>query len=581
MSTLPTWDLDPIYPGCTSKEFQHDLRWVVASSQELEANLEDTKKDLKDMLSQYELILDHLENLDAYSAACLTTDTANEEYLRAVSQTEEASLMVQHMQVAFLNVLATRTEEIARRSAEGGDLAPYRFPLSELLEEQRHLMSEELEDLANDLGRSGTDAFSRLQEALSSSVSTAWDDQTEKTVIQLRNEAFNADRTIRRKAFEKELEIWKAYEVAFASSLNGVKGTTITLDARRGYDSPLDRSLMQSRINRPILDALITTLEKNLPLFRGYLQNKAKMLGLDSCAFYDLFAPVGKEALHFSYEEAHTFIVQQFSAFDPEMGKFADHAFNARWIDPESRKGKVGGAYDTAFPLAKQSRILSNFDFTYNGVSTLAHELGHAWHDHVVLQKSNLLRSYPMTLAETASIFSEFLVFQGALEKSSSEGRLALIEHFLQDATQVCVDILSRYYFENAVFSERKRGDLSASAFSALMEDAQKKTYGDGLSIYHPYMWAVKGHYYSSDFSFYNYPYAFGQLFALGLWAQSKQAGTDFPASYKKLLGATGSLPAAEVAGLAGIDLTDVSFWQEAMGVIASYAEEFAHGVSD
>lgn len=168
------------------------------------------------------------------------------------------------------------------------------------------------------------------------------------------------------------------------------------------------------------------------------------------------------------------------------MGRFADHAFRARWIDPpESRKGgKVGGgAYDTAFPpLAKQSRILSNFDFTYNGVSTLAHELGHAWHDHVVLEKSNLLRSYPMTLAETASIFSEFLVFQGALEKSTSEGRLALIEHFLQDATQVCVDILSRYYFESAVFSKRKEGDLSASAFSALMEDAQKKGRTGGMA---------------------------------------------------------------------------------------------------
>ncbi len=341
MSALPTWDLDPIYPGCTSKEFQHDLKWVVASSSELEANLADTKEDLKDLITTYELILDHLENLDAYSAACLTTDTANEEYMKAVSQTEEASLVVQHMQVAFLNFLATRTEEITKRSGEGGDLAPYRFPLSELLEAQRHLMSEELEDLANDLARSGTDAFSRLQEALSSSVSTVWDEQTEKTVIQLRNEAFNADRTIRKKkAFEKELEIWKAYEVAFASSLNGVKGTTISLDERRGYKSPLDRSLMQSRINRPILDALISTIEKNLPMFRGYLQNKAKALGVDSCAFYDLFAPVGKEEQHFSYEEAHSFIVQQFSSFDPEMGRFADHAFRARWIDPRVGRGR-------------------------------------------------------------------------------------------------------------------------------------------------------------------------------------------------------------------------------------------------
>ncbi len=580
MSVLPTWDLDPIYPGCTSKEFQHDLDWVVSSSKELETKLLEGKEDLQDLISFYELILDHLENLDAYSSACLTTDTSNEQYLRAVSQSEEASLVVQHMQVVFLNFLATRSDEILQKTGEGGDLESYRFPLQELLEVQRHQMSEELEDLANDLARSGTDAFSRLQEALSSSVSTAWDEESEKTVIQLRNEAFNADREVRKRAFEKELEIWKTYEVAFASSLNGVKGTTLTLDARRGYESPLQRSLMQSRITQPILDALITTLEKNLPLFRGYLFNKAKVLGIETCAFYDLFAPVGSEEQHFTYDQAHSFIVEQFSAFDPEMGRFADHAFKARWIDPESRKGKVGGAYDTAFPLAKQSRILSNFDFSYNGVSTLAHELGHAWHDSVVLKKSHLLRTYPMTLAETASIFSEFLVFQGALQRSEKEGRLALVEHFLQEATQVCVDILSRYYFERDVFSKRVEGDLSATTFSSLMEEAQRKTYGDALSVYHPYMWAVKGHYYSSDLSFYNYPYAFGQLFALGLWAKSQQEKGDFPASYKALLGATGSMSAADVAQLMDIDLSDVRFWQEGMDVIASYAGEFSDAIS-
>ncbi|MGH0054130.1 MAG: M3 family metallopeptidase, partial [Sphaerochaetaceae bacterium] len=352
MSTLPTWDLTPIYPGCTSKEFQDDLQWAITASKDLELMLGDSNEDLKDLLQKYEMILDYLENLDAYSSACLTTDTSNEEYLKAVAQTEEASLVVQHMQVAFLNFLATRADEVLLRCAEGGDLAAYSFPLHELLDQQRHVMSEELEALANDLARSGTDAFSRLQEALSSSASASWDKDEEKTVIQLRNEAFNADRSIRKKAFEKELEIWKTYEIAFASSLNGVKGATLSLDARRGYDSPLDRSLIQSRITRPILDALISTIEKNLPMFRGYLQNKAKALGLECCAFYDLFAPVGKEEQHFSYEEAKEFIVAQFSAFDPEMGKFASHAFAARWIDPESRKGKVGGAYDTAFPLA-------------------------------------------------------------------------------------------------------------------------------------------------------------------------------------------------------------------------------------
>lgn len=574
MKTLPTWDLTPIYPGCDSKEFLSDLRIVVSESKALEESLGTDSSDLKANIERYELVLDYLENLNAYSCACLTTDTSNPLFLKAVSQVEEASLVVQHLEVLFLNYLATRKEEVAKRTSQGGDLAEYRFPLHELLQEQKHQMAPELEALASDLARSGTDAFSRLQESMVSSIHTEWDEKTVKTVVQLRSDATNADRNVRRRAFEKELALWKAYEVPFAAALNGVKGTTLTLDKMRGFASPLDRSLFESRIDRPILDALISTLEQSIPLFRKYLKRKAELLGLPGLSFYDLFAPVGKEGSHFSYDEAHAFIVKQFSIFSEEMGAFADHAFKARWIDPESRNGKVGGAYDTAFPLAKQSRILSNFDYTYSGVSTLAHELGHAWHDSVVLPKSNLKRTYPMTLAETASIFSEFLVFQGALAESSSEQRLALVEQFVQDATQVCIDILSRFYFESEVFARRPEGELSASELCSIMEEAQKRTYGDGLVEYHPYMWAAKGHYYSSDFSFYNYPYAFGQLFALGLYEKSRHAGSSFPDQYKTLLAATGSFSAREVASLVDIDLADPGFWQQGMAVIATYIEE-------
>ncbi|ADY12635.1 M3 family oligoendopeptidase [Sphaerochaeta globosa] len=574
MTTLPAWDLTPIYPSCDSKEFSCDLETVATESKALEVNLQVVGSDLKQCIQHYELVLDYMENLHAYSSACLTTDTSNPLYLKAMSQVEEVSLVVQHLEVLFLNYLAKKREEVELRTREGGDLEAYRFPLHELLEDQKHQMPPELEDLASDLARSGTDAFSRQQEAMGSSIHTQWDEKTIKTVVQLRSEATNADRSIRKRAFEKELALWKAYEVPFAAALNGVKGTTLTLDKMRLFTSPLDRSLFQSRIDRPILDALIATLEASLPLFRKYLKKKAELLGLTGCAFYDLFAPVGKKGSHFTYEEAQEFIVKQFSVFSKEMGDFADHAFKARWIDAESRNGKVGGAYDTSFPLAKQSRILSNFDYTYSGVSTLAHELGHAWHDSIVLPKSNLLRTYPMTLAETASIFSEFLVFQGALANSTADQRLALVEQFVQDATQVCVDILSRYYFESEVFTRRNEGDLSAGELCSIMEEAQKKTYGDGLVEYHPYMWAAKGHYYSSDFSFYNYPYAFGQLFALGLYEKSRHAGSSFPEQYKTLLSATGSLSAREVASLMDIDLADRKFWQQGMDVIASYIGE-------
>jgi pepF/M3 family oligoendopeptidase len=578
MATLPRWDLSPIYPAADSTEFTTDLEKVVTLCKTLEQSLFSDSVDLVQAVKDYELMLDYYENLDAYSSCCLTTDTANPIFLKAVNQVAEISLSVQHMDVVLLNFLAQNKERILVLTQKGGELAAYSYVMEELLDRQAHLLSPEMEDLASDLNRSGTEVLSRLQESLSSSIDTEWDGQTTKTVIELRNEAFNADRSIRSKAFEKELAVWKTYEMAFASSLNGVKGTTLTLDKARHYESPLLRSLSQARIDEKTLSALIGTLERNLPMFRSYLKAKAAALDLEQCAFYDLFAPVGEDGKRYSYEEARDFILSQFSSFSPQMGDFAKKAFDEGWIDPEARKGKVGGAYDTSFPIAQTSRILSNFDYTFNGVSTLAHELGHAYHDSVVLKQSHLLRTYPMTLAETASIFSEYIVFQGAIRTCSQKERFTLVEHFLQDACQVCVDILCRFYFEMEVFAQRADHELTADQLCDLMVSCQKKTYGEGLNVYHPYMWAVKGHYYSSDLSFYNYPYAFGQLFALALYAQKEKDPEGFPEKYVALLGKTGSDSAMRVASTMGCDIHSEQFWQQGMNLIETYVKEFANG---
>ncbi|MBQ4280624.1 MAG: M3 family oligoendopeptidase, partial [Spirochaetales bacterium] len=398
------------------------------------------------------------------------------------------------------------------------------------------------------------------------------------TVIQLRALATNADRETRRKAYEAELKVWKEHEIAFCYALNSIKGTSLSLEKRRKWASPIDRSIAGARISRKTLDALIGTLEKNLPMFRRYLNTKAKLLGLEKCAFYDLFAPVGKSEMTYTYEQAREFVVKQYGAFNPAMGEFAANAFDNNWIDPFPRAGKTGGAYDIYMPKIKESRVFANFDGTYDGVSTFAHELGHAWHDHVVSTKPAMLRSYPMTLAETASIFSEFIVFKGAVEQATDEQKISIIEQFVQSACQVCVDILCRFYFEREVFEQRREGELMPDEMCSIMIDCQKKTYGDGLdeNLLHPYMWAVKGHYYSTGFSFYNYPYAFGQLFGLGLYNRSKndKSGRPFYEKYNELLSLTGQLPAEDVAKSAGIDITDPAFWQEGMDIIASYAKQ-------
>jgi len=574
MEKLPKWNMETLYGDVDTPLFLGDVERERTESKALGVELDADSCKLADAIHRYEEILDIDETLEAFASALRSTDTASAKYAKAVSLTEEAGLEVQKLVVKMLAYLSRHTEEIRRETAKGGSLEAYQFVLGEALEEQKHTMSEPMEALASDLSRSGTDAFSRLQESVSSSATIDWAKGEKKTATELRALAFSPDRVLRKLAFDKELEVWDEHKEAFAASLNGVKGATITLDGARGYASPLARSLAESRIDDATFDALLSTLEGNLPMFRRYLAAKAHALGLEKLAFYDLFAPVGGGGRSYSYKEAQRFVIAQLSAFSPKMGAFVTKAFENGWVDPEPHPGKVGGAYDTAFPRFGESRVLSNFDYTYNGVSTLAHELGHAFHDSIVLPQSHLLRTYPMTLAETASIFNEFVTLQGALKDAGKEERVTLEEHFIQDACQVCVDILCRFYFEREVFEKRKEGELTADEFSALMVDCQKRTYGE-LSEYHPYMWAVKSHYYSSDFSFYNYPYAFGQLFALGLYAEYEKDRNGFEKKYVDLLSRTGRMSAMDVASSIGVDIRSKAFWQQGMDVIGEFIDRF------
>lgn len=569
------WDLTTIYPSVDSKEFNEDLAKLKRLFASFKAEIENNKATLADLVDKTNEMWDLSTTLSSYAYCQVSTNTTNKDAVNALNKVEELSMDLAVCDTLFTSYVAEHSQEVEIFCKKNPN---YTYVLHEIANDAKHQMSKEMEELAADLSRSGADSYSRLQEAISSAACAELDGK-KLTVIQLRALATNADREVRRKAYEAELKVWKEHEIAFCYALNGIKGTCLSLEKRRKWNSPIERSMHGARINQKILDALIGTLEKNLPMFRSYMKTKAKLLGVDKMAFYDLFAPVGNANMVYTLDEAHEFVAKQYGLFNPEMGKFADHAFNANWIDPLPRVGKTGGAYDIFMPKIKESRVFANFDGTYDGVSTFAHELGHAWHDHIISTKPSLLGQYPMTLAETASIFSEFIVFKGAVEQATKEEKVAIIEQFVQSACQVCVDILCRFYFECELFARRKDGELMPDEMCSIMIDCQKKTYGDGLdeNFLHPYMWAVKGHYYSAGFSFYNYPYAFGQLFALGLFHRSEGSSSDgrpFYEKYNELLSLTGQLPAKDVAATAGINLEDPAFWQEGMDIIASYAKQ-------
>jgi oligoendopeptidase F len=394
-------------------------------------------------------------------------------------------------------------------------------------------------------------------------------------LINLRN---HPDEATRRRGYEAEMAAWESVKEPLAAALNGVKGTVNTLNRRRGRTDALHSAIDQARIERSTLETMLGAMEAYFPTFRRYFKAKAKRLGKESLAWWDFFAPVGKAETQYTFPQARDFVLQQFGTFSPHLQDFARHAFDHSWIDAEMRDGKRVGAFCTGLPKVKESRVFLNFDGSLDTVFTLAHELGHAYHNECTKDKTPLQRRTPMTLAETASIMCETIVFEATIQAAASpEEELAILETSLVGDGQVIMDIYSRYLFEKEVFERRAEAELSAEEFCEIMERAQEATFGEGLDprYRHKYMWTWKPHYYYSGLSFYNFPYAFGLLFGIGLYAIYQERGETFIPEYQALLASTGEGTAEELAARFGIDLRTPEFWQNSLNVIAKRIERY------
>lgn len=589
---LPLWNLEPIYPtgnrgSLDQTPYRQARTRLVEEIRSFSEYLEAPRGSddhiegwLSGAIEKTNRIGDLYEELGSYLYGRFSTDTRNTDILKELNSLEEDAVALKTVQTRFREILGTLGDEQTILRLTPG-LKEAHFFLAEELYFYRHQMSLAEENLAAELGRSGVEAWARLQESISSTIGTVWDEETgeKKTVIQLRALAFDADPAVREKAFRKELELWKQAEKPLAAALNGIKGTSLALSARRNYAAPLEASLKKARISRATLDALIGVMTDNLPVFRKYLKAKAKFLGKERLAFFDLFAPWKREGTAVRSGAGKRQGISSPSSFPGFPGKWGilPPGPSKRTGSTPPREGKVGGAYCTSFPLTKESRILCNFDGSFDALTTVAHELGHAYHHHVLKDEPSLARQYPMTLAETASIFAENVVFNQAYEQAAPEERLTILETYLSGATQVIVDILSRFRFESAVFAKRPDGELGPEEFSALMVEAQKATYGDALDpeALHPYMWAVKGHYYIPELDFYNFPYAFGQLFGMGLYGLYQERGESFTDEYRRILSLTGLADAEDVTAQAGFDITKRDFWQTGVNTLAKWVEEY------
>jgi oligoendopeptidase F len=596
---LPHWDLTNVYPSLDSQAFKDDFENLRQRIKKLEQLLDENQisqggdipsdKDklagiFADYIEQLNDLLTLYQTLNAYLYSFITTDSYNTQAKKLESELDILSIGLQKTDVRFkgwLKGVASDEQLFADSIKTEGTVAEHTFYLEETLRETQYMMSEPEETLAAELSLSGASAWSKLQGTVTSQLKVPFkrDGKVEEwpitKVINLRSDP---DEAVRRRGYETELEAWKTVEETLAACLNGIKGAVNTLNQRRNREDALHHSLEQARIDRETFQAMMSAMKNSFPDFRRYWKSKAGRLGKKSLAWWDIMAPMGRSETRYTWEEATEFIQEHFRTFSPRLADFSRRAFENNWIDAEPRDGKRGGAFCMKVPGVKESRILSNYDGSLDSISTVAHELGHAYHNENLKDRPALLVRTPMTLAETASIFNQTIITEAALAQASDpQEELSILEADLMDAGQVIVDIYSRYLFEKEVFERRVESELSPADLSEIMANAQAETYGEALDPEYrqPYMWTWKPHYYSPGRSFYNYPYAFGLLFALGLYAIYEERGDAFLADYDDLLSSTGMAMAADLAARFDIDIRSSKFWEDSLSIIARRIDRY------
>ena len=588
-NALPHWDLSNVYPGLESDAFAQDVAELKAQLDALDGYLDANQitsgaapaSDVDVLSGVVNGYLDRVNaaqglhtTLHMYVYCFVATDSYNATAKRLFSQMDMLRSRLLQAGVRFKGWLGRIAPLLPQILERGGAAFRHAFYLQELVQQSQYLMSEAQETLSTELALSGANAWENLQGTICSQLTTPLerDGKTEQLPMSVIQTLYSdPDPQLRQRVYEADLAGWESVREPLAACMNGVKGATVIIDRRRGREDALHAAIDESRIDRATIETMMGAMRQNFPVFRKYLRAKAARLGRQALPWWDLYAPLSQSERRYSYAEARDFILEHFGGFSERLANYARRAFDHNWIDAEPRRGKVGGAFCDELPTVGESRILCNFDGSLSQVLTLAHELGHGYHSECMVGKTELQKTLPMTLAETASIFCETITTDAMLAQTSSAAEeLAILETFLSDSTQTIVDISSRYLFEKEVFERRAQSELSADDFCDIMTRAQKATYGDGMDerYLHPYMWAWKPHYYSMEYPFYNYPYAFGLLFGLGLYAVYQERGAAFVPEYDALLASTGAGTAADLAARFGIDIRQPAFWQQGLKVV-------------
>ncbi|WP_019721866.1 M3 family oligoendopeptidase [Heyndrickxia coagulans] len=588
-----TWDLDAVIPGGTkSPELQEKLRGLKEEIGQYKSRLDGwafskdpSPEPFKAILKKQEEIEKGLSQsatfVQMWHDAYMDDDYANV----VMGQIMDLYSEMQKLGTTFQKKLVAISDEDWKKFLQDKELSEVSFALNEMRDEGKRLLSEEEEKLIADLNQDGLAGWSRLYDTAVSVMTIPFTDKEGKTVSLSVGQAMNRmyadpDPEVRKQLFENWEAAWEKYAPVFADTLNHLDGYRITLQKAHGRKSFLEEPLEYNRMSEDTLHAMWKAVSENKQPFVDFLNQKAKIFGMEKLGWQDVDAPVAlgdMKPARFTYDEACDFVIQHFASFGPKLSAFAKHALENRWVEAEDRPNKRPGGYCTSLPEFEESRIFMTFTGSTNDASTLAHELGHAFHSHVMRDLPRLNREYAMNVAETASTFAETIIGNATVVNAKSkEEKVSLLNAKLENATAMFLNIHARFLFEKSFYEERSKGIVSEQRLNELMEKAQKEAYAGSLSGYHPHFWCSKLHFFIDDVPFYNFPYTFGYLFSLGIYTEFLKNPDGFEDKYIALLRDTGRMKVEDLAKKhLGVDLTKPDFWEAGINLMAEDAREF------
>ncbi|MCM3215294.1 M3 family oligoendopeptidase [Niallia taxi] len=583
------WDLEVFFPGgSSSPEFTKHLEETGVKIEEFTKTVKEyapsdgitDRKTVRNLIDMFEGTVQKIRQAGAF-VSCLQAQNMHDKDADALrGKVTELSASFQNGLTIFDGKLSQYENDQWKLLLEDEKLHELSFVLTERRTNAVQRLSEKEEMLINKLSVDGYHGWGQMYDTVVGSMQIPFEENGHVSYLsvgQAANKFSHPNREVRQKVFAEWEKAWNEKGALLSKTLNHLAGFRLNTYEMRNWDNVLKEPLEYNRMDEKTLAAMWRVISNNKKPLVEFLNRKAKLLGLEKLSWFDVDAPIGKTETKMTYQEGAEFILDHFAKFGEEMTSFAKTAFENNWIEAEDRQGKRPGGFHTYFPESAQSRIFMTYSGTPSNVSTLAHELGHGFHTYAMKDMHTLNRNYAMNVAETASTLAEMIVSDAAVKNASSEEeKLVLLEDKIQRSVALLMNIHARFIFETSFYEERRKGLVSKERLNELMVTAQKEAFGDALEEYHPSFWGSKLHFYITGVPFYNFPYTFGYLFSLGIYAKAIQEGKGYEEKYIALLKDTASMTVEELAKKhLDVDLTDDAFWESAIKVCIEDVEEF------